>query len=152
MFSRQKKNIIKKHYNILPIRYDYLLPFIYKQMFISNIIYKLQTIIYKPKIIYKGYNSPYKQGLVTCSTTINIGSIEPLYTIPSHPQHSSNKPVPPFLCRSLELYLSIYLLYSPYSYSYLSLRVICFVGPPSYQGYHSKPTCEVRDLTQPRPP
>jgi len=37
----------------LSIRYDYLLPFIYKQMFISNIIYKLSAIIYKPRIIYK---------------------------------------------------------------------------------------------------
>ena len=32
---------------ILFTRYDYLLPFIYKQMFISNIIYKLPTIIYR---------------------------------------------------------------------------------------------------------
>lgn len=30
-------------------------------MFISNIIYKFSTIIYKQRIIYKGYNSPYKQ-------------------------------------------------------------------------------------------
>ena len=27
-----------------------------------NFIYKLPAIIYKPIIIYKGYNNPYKQG------------------------------------------------------------------------------------------
>jgi len=40
--------------------YNYLLAFISKLQFISNIIYKLSTIIYKPRIICKGYNDPYK--------------------------------------------------------------------------------------------
>jgi len=31
-------------------------------MFISNIISKLPTIIYKSGIIYKANNNPYKQG------------------------------------------------------------------------------------------
>ena len=46
---------------ILSTRYDYLLPFIYKQMFVFNIIYKLIAIIYNSGIICKGYNSPYKK-------------------------------------------------------------------------------------------
>ena len=85
-------------------------------------------------------------------TTINTGSIEPLYTTCSHTQHTATS-----LCLSLslfhsyELHYSIYLLYSPYTYSYLSIIVICFPGPPSYQRHLSKPTCEVRDPTQPRP-
>ena len=33
-------------------------------MFISNIICKLPVIIYKPRIICKGYNNPYKQGSI----------------------------------------------------------------------------------------
>ena len=85
-------------------------------------------------------------------TTINTGSIEPLYTTCSHTQHTATS-----LCLSLslfhsyELHYSIYLLYSPYTYSYLSIIVICFPGPPSYQRHLSKPTCEVRDPTQPHP-
>ena len=31
-------------------------------MFISNIIYKLLAIIYKPRIICNDYKNPYKQG------------------------------------------------------------------------------------------
>ena len=56
------------------------------------------------------------------------------------------------LSRLYEFYLSIYLLYFPHSYSYLSVRVLYFAGPPSCQKYLSKPTCEVRDPNQPHLP
>ena len=47
--------------------------------------------------------------------------------------------------------LSIYLLYFPNSYSYLSIGVLCFAGLLSCQRHLSKSACEVRDPTQPRP-
>jgi len=46
----------------LSIRYNYLSTFIFKLRIISNIIYKILTLIDKLGIICKGYNNPYKQG------------------------------------------------------------------------------------------
>ena len=59
----------------------------------------------------------------------------------SHSAHD-NKLVP--LSHLYELHYSIYFLYSPYTYFYLSVRVLCFAGPPSCQRCFSKLTCEVR--------
>ena len=134
----------------LSTRYDYLLPFIYKQMFISNIIYKLSAIIYKLGIIYKATTAPTNKDQQRRSTNINTGSIEPLYTTFDHTLSTQQQAYAPLSC-SYEPYFSIYFLYFPHSYSYLSIEVLCFAGPPSCQGYLSKPTREVQDRTQPRP-
>ena len=45
----------------------------------------------------------------------------------------------------IRAYCNIYLLYFPHTYSYLSIRVLCFADPPSCQRHPSKPTCEVSD-------
>ena len=50
-------------------------------MFISNIISKLLAIIYKPGIIYKATTTPINKDQHPRSTNINIGSIEPFYTM-----------------------------------------------------------------------
>jgi len=50
-------------------------------MFISNIIYKLSTIIYKLGIIYKATIAPTNKEKHPHSTNINTDSIEPLYTL-----------------------------------------------------------------------
>ena len=69
------------------------------------------------------------------STTINIGSIEFLYTT-HHTLSSRATSMCPSLSHSYELYLSIYLLYFSHSYSYLSVEVICFVGFPFLSKVH----------------
>jgi len=70
-------------------------------MFISNIIYKLLTIIYKPKIIYKATIALTNKDQHPCSHNINTGSIEPFYTTVIHDllTHSAhgNKLVPLYL-------------------------------------------------------
>ena len=120
-------------------------------MLISNIISKLPAIIYKLGIIYKATTTPTNKNQNHARTTINTGSIEPLYTTCLHTQHTATS-----LClslfRSYELHYNIYLLYSLYTNSYSSIEVLCFSGPPLCQRHLSKPTCEVQDLTQPRPP
>jgi len=63
-------------------------------MFISNIIYKLPTIIYKSKIIYKATTAPTNKDQQPRSTNINIGSIESLYTTCSHTQHTATSLCP----------------------------------------------------------
>ena len=122
-------------------------------MFISNIISKLPAIIYKPRIIYKATTAPTNMDQHPRSTNINTGSIKPLYTTCSHTQYTTTSMCLFFsLFRSYELHYNIYLLYSPYTYSYLSVKFICFAGPPFYQRHLSKLMCEVRDPTQSRPP
>ena len=63
------------------------------------------------------------------STNINTGFIEPLYTTCSHTQHTATS-MCPSLFHSYESHYNIYLLYFPHSYSYLSVGVLCFAGPP----------------------
>ena len=101
-------------------------------MFISNIISKLPAIIYKPRIIYKATTAPTNMDQHPRSTNINTGSIEPLYTTCSHTQHTTTSMCLFFsLFRSYELHYNIYLLYSPYTYSYLSVGVFVLqVSPP----------------------
>ena len=65
---------------ILSTRYNYFLPSIYKQMFMSNIIYKLLAIIYNPGIIYKATTTLTNKDQQPHSTNINIGSIKHLST------------------------------------------------------------------------
>jgi len=67
--------------------------------------------MYKPRIICKGYNSPYKQG-----PTATLHSYK--YQVSSNPQHNpiqqhtSNKPMHISLSIAhSSLYLSIYLFY-----------------------------------------
>ena len=64
-------------------------------MFISNIIYKLSTIIYKPGIIYKATTTPTNKDQHPHSTNINTGSIEPLYMTCSHTQRTTTSMCPP---------------------------------------------------------
>ena len=52
-----------------------------------------------------------------------------LHYLLTHPAHD-NKHVPLSLFRSYELYYNIHLFYSPYTYSYLSVRILYFAGPP----------------------
>ena len=83
-------------------------------MFISNIISKLSAIIYKPKIMYKATKAPTTQGP---TNTLNYKSLCPIFS-----------------CSLIRALLSIYLLYFPNSYSYLSIGVLCFVGLPPVKG------------------
>jgi len=73
-------------------------------MFISNIIFKLLAIIYKPRIICKGYNSPYKQGPTTILNYIKYRFHRTLYARSSPTQDTSNKPMPLSLSRSYECF------------------------------------------------
>ena len=50
----------------------------------------------------------------------------------THSAHSK-KPVLLSLSRSYELFYNYYMFYSPYTHSYLSVRVLYFVDPPSCQ-------------------
>ena len=109
--------------------YNYLLPFIYKPQFTSNIICKLHAIIYKSGIICKGCNSPYKQGPITMLHSYK-------YQVPSNPLHICS-PLKLTLIQShsslcIHALIHIYLLISSNSYSYLSVRFIYFAGLPSY--------------------
>jgi len=74
-------------------------------MFISNIIYKLSAIIYKPEIIYKATTAPTNKDQHPCPPNINIGSIESLYKTCSHTQHTATS-----MCLSLSLSLKRALL------------------------------------------
>ena len=117
--------------NTLSTTYNYLLAFISKLQFISNIIYKLLIIIYKPRIIYKGYNNPYKQGLATTLHSYK-------YQVQSNPEHiphtstRANTPMHISVYRSLEPMFKHILALTPNSYIYLSVGVFYFVGPSSY--------------------
>ena len=73
-------------------------------MFISSIIYKLPTIIYKSEIIYKTTTVPTNKDQYPHSTNINIGSIEPFYTTCPHTQHTATSLCPPSLFCSYEPY------------------------------------------------
>ena len=75
----QVVNYLQSH--SLSTRYNYLLTFIYKLQFISNIICKLSAIIHKLRIICKGYNSSYKQG-----PTTTLHSYK--YQVPLNPHHN----------------------------------------------------------------
>ena len=117
-------------------------------MFISNIISKLPTIIYKSEIIYKATTTPTNKDQHSRSTNINIGSLEPFHTTVIHDLLTHSAHNNKLVCVSLLLIRATfkhYLLYSPYTYSYLSVRVLYFAGPLSYQRHFSKPMCEVRD-------
>ena len=99
-------------------------------MFISNIICKLPAIICKLGIIYKNYNSPYKQGPIVTLKYYKYRFHRTLYTS-HHTLSTQATSLCPPLSNSLEFYLSIYLLCSLHSYSYLSVRVFYFA--PSLQ-------------------
>jgi len=122
-------------------------------MFISNIISKLWVIIYKLGIIYKATIAPTNKDRQPHSNYYKYM----FHRILLHDNHiwlvhtlNTTTSMCPSFFRSYELHYSIYLFFFPnWSYSYLSVRVFCFVGPPSYQIYLSKPTCEVRNPIQP---
>ena len=90
----------------LSTRYNYLLVFIYKLQFISNVIYKLSAII------CKGYNISYKQGP---TTTLNSYKYQvPLNPIHDHSPtltHEQQACASLSLSRSIKPYFSIYLFY-----------------------------------------
>ena len=65
-------------------------------MFISNIIYKLSAIIYKPRIIYKATTAPTNKDQQSLSTNINTGSIKPLYTTFDHTLSTRQQAYAPF--------------------------------------------------------
>ena len=102
-------------------------------------------------------------GLMYCPgptklTNMNICFIEPLYTIPSHTQHPSNKPVPLSLSLSLAsaliqvLLKHILTLFSQLIFL-LDHRSSLFCKSSllsSWQRHPSRPTCKVQDSTQPR--
>ena len=89
-------------------------------MFISNIIYKLPIIIYKSKIICKGYNNPYKQ-----RPTVKLYSYK--YQVSLNPIHCIAHPSSVSIVAPICIYFLIY----PNSYSYLSIRFFVLqVIPP----------------------
>jgi len=93
-------------------------------MFISNIICKLPTIIYKLRIICKGYNSPYKQGLIV---TINYYKYKFHWTLYASPSLSLAHPS----SFSIFAIIHIYLLISPHSYlTWASKSFVLHVSPP----------------------
>jgi len=85
LISWQVINYLQSH--TLSTRYNYLLDFITKLYFISNIIYKLPAIIYKSIIICKGYNNLYKQGPATPLHSYK-------YQVQSNPQHTMHSLTP----------------------------------------------------------
>ena len=112
---------------MLSIRYNYLLVYICRLRFISNLICKLSVLIYKLRNICIGYNGSYKQG-----STARLLSYK--YQVPSNSQHIShtstraNTHVYISLNRSLKFtFTHIYVL-SLNSYIYLNVRILCFAG------------------------
>ena len=96
--------------NQLSTKYNYLLPFIYKQMFISNIIYKLPS----RELSAKAITAPTNKDRQSHSTTINTGSIK-LFASSHHLSFAHPSRL------SIFTLIRIYLLTSPHSYSYLSV-------------------------------
>ena len=83
------------------LQYPYPLSFIYMKMFIYNIIYKLPIIIYKSKIICKGYNNPYKQ-----RPTVKLYSYK--YQVSLNPIHCIAHPSSVSIVAPICIYFLIY--------------------------------------------
>ena len=118
----------------LSVSNNYLLAFVSKLYIISNFIYKLSTIIYKLVIISKGCNNPYKQGPATPSThhkyQVPSYSLDMLTLTPTS-IHNSHIHLYSVKTNAFTPTYILILSYSPKSYTYLSIKVICFASSPS---------------------